>query len=691
MLSGKMEDLGKSVGSRENAAALEYPEINAYGEYGTYQSKYEGYKSQLLGYPEFEYLKYEDNTPKTDADLFYPEMMYKNKLEALSDKINDLRYNFETEDDGVAAGEISNNAEVRSSGNGSDDGISAANTGKVTQEAVNKPQNLPADIATFTHDSDTTEEIKGRAAKYYKQFDNIIGAETDKNLGVYSNLDAETVKKLIAYSEKNKLDTEYVLDTVGKFKTKLTGDKTLQHLSEPEQSRYAVFKAFEEAGKCKPLYQEDKPNRELAGVADSRSSGVKSNDDNGYEVANKTGAVDDSSYIAAGSGSGKVAAGRKEEAKDYSREARQLQINDRLNTPSIYFIYRGKELEDKAEYYGIDRKTIVNFGRGNNFREFIGRRVEDKYQKNPAKKGEFDYYTELAKEKEYVETDSLRSLAVNTLYRESVFRELASAADPLGYLKTFDRDKISAYCRERFADIPFYQDNPEVFVRKFGEQIARGKDCLVFYSAHKKDAELLKRYSLSYNIQGGIAIAGRRLYGALVGLYDPASGREYIREAERVNNAVQYGNDIGLSPLGARGGNLLSAISELGGYATAGVIAAEATPIITLAEVEVTSGVILLELLNQYADHLGIEVTGKEQGLSQDEISQQQWNQLGRTGVNKTATVAIPYYNKIKFIADNAKKMIDQYETEIKADSFRNKVRNDNRVSNIEYRDIYFK
>ncbi len=196
---------------------------------------------------------------------------------------------------------------------------------------------------------------------------------------------------------------------------------------------------------------------------------------------------------------------------------------------------------------------------------------------------------------------------------------------------------------------------------------------------------------MSYNIQGGIAVAGRRLYGALVGLYDPACGREYIREAERISRAIQYGNAIGLSPLGARGGNLLSSVSETGGYATAGVVAAEATPIITLAEVEVTSGVILLELLKMYADHLGIEVIGKEQGLSQDEISQQQWNQLGFILADKTATMVSSYYAYVKSLDDGLKKMNVSSETESKANNFRDKIHNDNRVSNMEYRDIYNK
>ena len=63
--------------------------------YGTFQRQYKTHKSALEKYSEFEHLKHEDNTPKTEGELFYPEMHYENKLKDLQKQVSDMRYNAE--------------------------------------------------------------------------------------------------------------------------------------------------------------------------------------------------------------------------------------------------------------------------------------------------------------------------------------------------------------------------------------------------------------------------------------------------------------------------------------------------------------------------------------------------------------------------------------------------------------------
>ena len=74
---------------------FDYPDIEIDGMYGTFQRQYETHKSALEKYSEFEHLKHEDNTPKTDGELFYPEMHYENKLKDLQTQVRDVRYNAE--------------------------------------------------------------------------------------------------------------------------------------------------------------------------------------------------------------------------------------------------------------------------------------------------------------------------------------------------------------------------------------------------------------------------------------------------------------------------------------------------------------------------------------------------------------------------------------------------------------------
>ena len=89
---GKIDDEERKQAENMFADDFEYPDFSISGEYGKFQSQYEKYKAQLITYPEFEYLKYEDDTPKSDGELFYPEMLYENKLRALNERVNELRY-----------------------------------------------------------------------------------------------------------------------------------------------------------------------------------------------------------------------------------------------------------------------------------------------------------------------------------------------------------------------------------------------------------------------------------------------------------------------------------------------------------------------------------------------------------------------------------------------------------------------
>ena len=89
-------DLLRTEQKNENVYTyFDYPDIEIDGMYGTFQRQYETHKSALEKYPEFEHLKHEDNTPKTEGELFYPEMHYENKLKDLQKQVSDMRYNAE--------------------------------------------------------------------------------------------------------------------------------------------------------------------------------------------------------------------------------------------------------------------------------------------------------------------------------------------------------------------------------------------------------------------------------------------------------------------------------------------------------------------------------------------------------------------------------------------------------------------
>ena len=502
---------------------------------------------------------------------------------------------------------------------------------------------------------------------------------------------------MIAYSEVNNLNTEYVLDTIAQFKTELIKDKKLQNMTEVELNKYAVYKAFEKEGNANSERKVDSDfeEREGATVQSAENTGFLQNSRAGLKESLPNTEVVNRVEIGKSDDRGKRLSAEEglnfTDGKDIKQRARQLMINDRLNSPSMYFVYTGKVLDDKSEYYGIDKGTIHNFGRSNNFRRIVAKNVSKKYHNNPDEKDKFDYYIELAKAKGRVETEAMQSLAVNTFYSDSVFQELESADDPLRFLNTFDKAKIDRYCKERFVNIPFYRDQPEKFVRLFTQQVERGKACLVFYSAFKKDVELLKRYGLSSNIQGGLAVAVRSLYGSLVRSYDPQAGREYIREAKRISRAVRNTNDIGMSWLGAGGGNLLFSLSETAGYATFGVLAVEAMPVIAAKGVEISSGTVLLGLLEMYKDHVGIEIDGRNQGISKEVISRQQENKIGRTVIDKTVKKVLPYMAVSLQDVESLKDSFTDSPVKIEADSLNIKQHSDNMITGNTYRDVILK
>ena len=140
-------------------------------------------------------------------------------------------------------------------------------------------------------------------------------------------------------------------------------------------------------------------------------------------------------------------------------------------------------------------------------------------------------------------------------------------------------------------------------------------------------------------------------------------------EAKRISRAVRNTNDIGMSWLGAGGGNLLFSLSETAGYATFGVLAVEAMPVIAAKGVEISSGTVLLGLLEMYKDHVGIEIEGKNQGISKEEISRQQENKTGRTVIDKTVSKVLPYMSVSLQDVESLKNSFTDSPVKTKADS----------------------
>ena len=186
-------------------------------------------------------------------------------------------------------------------------------------------------------------------------------------------------------------------------------------------------------------------------------------------------------------------------------------------------------------------------------------------------------------------------------------------------------------------------------------------------------------------------MAVRSLYGSLVRSYDPQAGREYIREAKRISRAVRNTNDIGMSWLGAGGGNLLFSLSETAGYATFGVLAVEAMPVIAAKGVEISSGTVLLGLLEMYKDHVGIEIDGRNQGISKEEISRQQENKIGRTVIDKTVKKVLPYMAVSLQDVESLKDSFTDSPVKIEADSLNIKQHSDNMITGNTYRDVILK
>ncbi len=688
----KAQNNEREAGSARAEGGFEYPDIYIAGEYGTYQKQYEKHKAQLQRYPEFEYLQYEDTTPKSDGELFYPEMMFEEKLKQLGAKVNDLRQSASLNNSsGTARPPVQSSSAigmVRT--NNKDLAIPEVRSAAPTQ-AARADQNA---TATFTFAADKTETIDGKAATYFKQYDAIEGVPEAEIAELKHTLDAETARKLVAYARANKLDPEYVLEAVSQFKTGLLSKQGLEHLDAADINRYAVFKAFEQEGRER-FDQEDMLVTDATESMPSVGTAKVESQNNETQKKAKTLSTTEQDLRANKEKTPIVAKLKRITNGDSSvtiihDQARQLMIDDRSGAPSIYYNYSKKEIADFSAYFGVPEHTIAIAGR-KNFRPFIGRIVAKQYKEHPERYANYDYYVELAKEKNNFENQMLPSLAIDTLYSESIFKELERVDDPLKYLETFDEAKIAQYCKENFGTVPFYQQLPEDFIELFTEQIVRGMDCLVFYSAFKKDIELLKRYDWSYNIQGGVAVAARNLYGALVSLYDPRLGKEYIREAEKLRKAIRNANDIGMSWVGTGSGNFLFATSENFGYGTAGAVAVSAAPVIAIGETSISSGAILLELLKMVSDNVGIEIQGKERGDSKADIFQKQVNKTGSTVTESLLTTVLPPWPGI---LDYLKTLPDSFtdsETKKKADSYNTNNYSRKDVKNQWYKDMALK
>ncbi len=688
----KAQSNEREAGSTRAEGGFEYPDIYIAGEYGTYQKQYEKHKAQLQRYPEFEHLQYEDTTPKSDGELFYPEMMFEEKLKQLGAKVNDLRQraSLNNSSDTARPPVQSSSAIGMVRTNNKDLAIPEVRSAVPTQVA-RADQDA---TATFTFAADKTETIDGKAATYFKQYDAIEGVPEAEIAELKHTLDAETARKLVAYARANKLDPEYVLEAVSQFKTGLLSKQGLEHLDAADINRYAVFKAFEQEGRERFDLDNMLSTNAKKTMQNFGDEKVENQNDETQEKAKtlSTTEQDLSADKAVKSLRVKEIISNSVATENIGEQARHLMIDDYYGSPSIYYVYDDEESAELSDYFGVTKNTVAIAGR-KNFRAFIGRNVAKNYKEHPDKYPNYDYYVELAKEKKSFEKDMLQSLAVDTHYRDSVFAELKDVEDPLQYLEAFDEAKIAQYCADKFSTIPFYRQDPENFLRLFTGEIERGKALLVLYSTVKKDVELLKRYDWSYNVQGGTAVEARRLYGAFVSLYDPRLGKEYIREAMKISKAINNANDIGMSWMGAGGGNLLFAISRMHTLTAAGVVAAATAPVISVGGATYSSGSYLLSLLQLFSDNVEIEIQGKEQGDSTDVIFNKQVNKTGKNLIKKTLPKLnpSPWYKIFNYLNLFQESFTDS-ETKKKIDSLNKEITDSkSTISAEEYKDVSFK